>query len=56
MPYEVECEDGMKIQVSSLNRLHDWPDYCEKFTQAARKARRATPEHDYAIVLVIKAD
>ena len=29
MPYEVQLEDGMKIQVSSLNG-HDWSDYREK--------------------------
>ena len=34
MPYEVEREDGMKIQVSSLNG-HDWSVYREKLVCVA---------------------
>jgi hypothetical protein len=52
MPYEVELEDGMKVQVSSLNG-HDWSDYREKLTQAAREARSATPASNYATVLAV---
>ena len=52
MPYEVQLEDGMRIQVSSLNG-HDWSDYHEKLLSAAREARRATLESDYATVLAI---
>jgi hypothetical protein len=52
MPYEVELENGMKVQVSSLNG-HDWSDYREKLTQAVREARSATPASDYATVLAV---
>jgi hypothetical protein len=52
MPYEVQLEDGMRTQVSSLNG-HNWSDYCEKITQAAREARSATPASDYATVLAV---
>ncbi|KAF8131681.1 hypothetical protein EV363DRAFT_1296447 [Boletus edulis] len=52
MPYEVQLEDGMKIQVSSLNG-HNWSHYREKLIHAAREARRATPEHDYTTVLTL---
>ena len=52
MPYEVELEDGMKVQVSSLNGFN-WLDYREKIIRAAREAQRATPELHYAIVLAI---
>ena len=52
MPYEVQLEDGMKIQVTSLNG-HDWLDYQEKIIYAAREARSATPASVYATVLAI---
>ena len=52
MPYEVELEDGMKIQILSLNR-HDWSDYREKILSAAREAKHTTPEADYATVLAV---
>ena len=52
MPYEVQLEDGMKIQVLSLNG-HDWSDYREKIIRAAREARSATPALVYATVLAI---
>ena len=52
MPYEVELEDGMKIQVLSLNG-HDWSGYCKKLAQAAWEAQCATPEADYATVLAV---
>ena len=56
MPYEVQLEDGMRVQVSSLNG-QDWSDYREKLLGAARAARRLTPESDYTTVLaIIKAD
>ena len=42
----------MKIQVSSLNG-HDWSNYREKLLCAAREAKRATSESDYAMVLAI---
>ena len=52
MPHEVELEDGMKIQVSSLNG-HDWSGYHEKLAQAAREAQCATLEADYTTVLAV---
>ena len=53
MPYyEVELEDGMKIQVSSLNG-HDLLVYCEKLAQAVWEAQHATPEADSATVLAV---
>ena len=52
MPYEVQLEDGMKIQVTSLNG-HDWSDYREKIIHAAREARSATPASVYATVLAV---
>ena len=52
MPYEVQLEDGMRIQVSSLNG-HDWLDYHKKIIRATWEAQRATPELNYAIVLAI---
>ena len=56
MPYKVELEDGMKVQVSSLNGFN-WLDYREKIIRAAQEAQRATLELDYATVLaIIKAN
>ena len=52
MPYEVQLEDGMKIQVTSLNG-HDWSDYHEKISCAVWEARSATPASVYATVLAI---
>ena len=52
MSYEVEPEDGMKIQVSSLNG-HDWLVYHEKLVQAVWEAQRATLKADYTIVLAV---
>ena len=52
MPYEVELEDGMKIQVLSLNG-HDWSVYHEKLVQAVWEAQRTTLKADYAIVLAV---
>ena len=51
MPYyEVELEDGMRLQVSSLNG-RKWTEYREILIRAAREAQRATPASDYATVL-----
>ena len=52
MPYEVELEHGMKIQVSSLNG-HDWSVYHEKLVQAVREAQCTTSKVDYATVLAV---
>ena len=52
MPYEVQLEDGMRIQVSSLNG-HDWLDYHKKIIRATWEVQRATPELNYTIVLAI---
>ena len=55
MPYyEVELEDGMRLQVSesSLNGC-EWTDYREILIRAAREAQRATPDADYATVLAM---
>ena len=52
MPYEVQLEDGMKIQVTSLNG-HNWSDYREKIIHTAWEARSATPTSVYATVLTV---
>ena len=52
MPYEVQLEDGMKIQVTSLNG-HDWLDYCEKIIHAVQEVRSTTPTSIYATVLAV---
>ena len=53
MPYyEVELEDGMRLQVSSLNG-RKWSDYHGILIQATWEAQRATPDADYATVLAI---
>ena len=48
----MELEDGMKIQITSLDG-HDWSDFRKILIQAAREAQRATPETDYATVLAV---
>ena len=53
MPYyEVELEDSMRIQVSSLNG-HEWSEYRKNLLSAVWEAKRATPDSDYATVLAI---
>ena len=53
MPYyEVQLEDGMRIQVTSLNG-HKWSEYRENLLSAVREAKRVTPDSDYATVLAI---
>jgi hypothetical protein len=52
MPYKDELDDGMKIQVLSLNG-HEWLDYHEKIIQAAWEAQHAISTSNYTSVLAI---
>ena len=53
MPYyEVELEDGMRLQVSKSSfNGHEWMEYCGILIQAVQEAQHATPDTDYATVL-----
>ena len=52
MHYKVKLEDGMKIQVSSVNR-HDWSNYREILICTVWEAQQAMPGLNYTIVLAI---
>ena len=52
MPYEVKLEDGMKIQVSSLNR-YNWSNYHEILIHTVWEAQQAMLELNYTIILAI---
>jgi hypothetical protein len=52
MSYEVKLDDGMKIQVSSLNG-HEWLNYHEKLLSVSWEAKHVTPKSNYTTVLAI---